>query len=169
MPLLTPPQRLLNVQSRCWIFFAPCPMMSAGTSALRRKSMRKASAVFRMLAPLIAVGVLAAGCGTSQPSPAATSRSAAPAAAATAAAEKPRNVTPESPLRTCPQAPLQEPSEQPERNRPGRRPPHGCPHWRLPVPAQGLVATTRHRCPRLQAVRGRDGRHRLRGRQRQDR
>lgn len=64
--------------------------------------MRKASAVFRMLAPLIAVGVLAVGCGTSQPSPAMTPRSAAPVAAATAAAQKPQSVASASPAPDLP-------------------------------------------------------------------
>ncbi|MGP0225209.1 SGNH/GDSL hydrolase family protein [Paenarthrobacter sp. NCHU4564] len=52
--------------------------------------MRQASAAFRMLAPLVAAGVLLVGCGsnpaTTPPSP---TRSAVPAAAATAAAGKP--------------------------------------------------------------------------------
>lgn len=57
--------------------------------------MRKASAAFRMLAPLIAVGVLSVGCGPNQATPiAAPSRSAAPAPAETSAADKPSRVAP---------------------------------------------------------------------------
>lgn len=55
--------------------------------------MRQSSAVFRMIAPLIAVGVLAVGCGpapTSAPAP-----SVAPAPARTAASDKPLRVAPE--------------------------------------------------------------------------
>ncbi|SEI50066.1 acyl-CoA thioesterase-1 [Arthrobacter sp. yr096] len=57
--------------------------------------MRKASAAIRMLAPLIAVGVLSVGCGANQattvPVP---TRSAAPAPAQTAAAGKPLQAAP---------------------------------------------------------------------------
>ncbi|MGJ3188886.1 SGNH/GDSL hydrolase family protein [Paenarthrobacter sp. FR1] len=52
--------------------------------------MRKASAAFRTLAPLIAVGVLLVGCGPNQANPqAAPTRSVAPGPAQTAAADKP--------------------------------------------------------------------------------
>lgn len=57
--------------------------------------MRKASAAFRLLAPLIAVGVLVVGCGPNQATPqSAPSRSAAPVPAATSAADKPLRVAP---------------------------------------------------------------------------
>jgi acyl-CoA thioesterase-1 len=57
--------------------------------------MRKASAAIRMLAPLIAVGVLSVGCGTNQATPVpAPTRSVAPAPAQTAAAGKPLQVAP---------------------------------------------------------------------------
>ncbi|WP_416405008.1 SGNH/GDSL hydrolase family protein [Arthrobacter sp. LFS091] len=57
--------------------------------------MRKAPATFRMLAPLIAVGVLSVGCGQNQtpPEPVST-RSAAPGPAQTSAAEKPLRSAP---------------------------------------------------------------------------
>ncbi|MCF3137643.1 SGNH/GDSL hydrolase family protein [Paenarthrobacter sp. AR 02] len=57
--------------------------------------MRKAPATFRMLAPLIAVGVLLVGCGQNQtpPEPVST-RSAAPGPAQTSAAEKPLRSAP---------------------------------------------------------------------------
>jgi acyl-CoA thioesterase-1 len=59
--------------------------------------MRKASAAFRLLAPLIALGVLVVGCGPNQATPQPTpSRSAAPVPAETSAADKPRTVTPTS-------------------------------------------------------------------------
>ncbi|XAS70928.1 SGNH/GDSL hydrolase family protein [Micrococcaceae bacterium Sec5.1] len=57
--------------------------------------MRKASAAFRLLAPLIAVGVLVVGCGPNQATPQSTpSRSAAPVPAETSAADKPLRVAP---------------------------------------------------------------------------
>ncbi|MFK0005558.1 SGNH/GDSL hydrolase family protein [Paenarthrobacter sp. NPDC090520] len=59
--------------------------------------MRKASAVFRLFAPLIAVGVLSVGCGTNTPSPTLSSGSPAPVAAATAAAQKPQGLPTASP------------------------------------------------------------------------
>ena len=57
--------------------------------------MRQASAAFRLLAPLIAVGVLAVGCGQSPTTtPSIPTRSAAPGPAATAAAGKPLGQVP---------------------------------------------------------------------------
>lgn len=65
--------------------------------------MRKASALSRLAAPLIAVGVLAAGCGQPAPSsrPAATAREAAPAAVpgeASAASKSKKAVQQQNPL-----------------------------------------------------------------------
>jgi len=57
--------------------------------------MRKAPATFRMLAPLIAVGVLLVGCGQNQtPLEPVPTRSAAPGPAQTSAAEKPLRSAP---------------------------------------------------------------------------
>ncbi|MFE4198821.1 SGNH/GDSL hydrolase family protein [Paenarthrobacter sp. NPDC056912] len=58
--------------------------------------MRQTSAAFRMLAPLIATGVLLVGCGPSPVSTSDPSRSAAPAPAQTAASDKPLRVAPEA-------------------------------------------------------------------------
>ncbi|MEV7660901.1 SGNH/GDSL hydrolase family protein [Paenarthrobacter sp. NPDC089316] len=56
--------------------------------------MRQSSAVFRMIAPLIAVGVLVVGCGPSPVPNSAPSSSVAPAPAQTAASDKPLRVAP---------------------------------------------------------------------------
>ncbi|MFJ5954857.1 SGNH/GDSL hydrolase family protein [Paenarthrobacter sp. NPDC092416] len=65
--------------------------------------MRKASATFRMLAPLIAVGVLLVGCGSTTSAPTSTAtRSVAPAPAETAAAQKPETVATASPAPDLP-------------------------------------------------------------------
>ncbi len=56
--------------------------------------MRQAPAVFRMLAPLIAIGVLAVGCGPSPAPMTAPSGSTAPGPAQTAAADKPLRIAP---------------------------------------------------------------------------
>ena len=123
--------------------------------------MRQSPAVFRMLAPLIAAGVLRVGCG---PSPAAPHAPAAPALSINRPGPADGSHSRRSEGARCPRRPGLPAGGLVYKNPANNRNElvladvaHRGTHWRFPVNAEGLLAAAGHRSPGLQCKWGMGG------------